>query len=166
MHTDDLDQVARWLREPHVARWFLAGSSLDQELDDLRRSVLGLQPVHALVVTHGAAAIGWCQWYLCAVDPDWAVDVESGPDDVGIDYAIGRPDHVGRGLGTALVSELVQLVRRSHPRCSVVSDPDAQNIASRRVLEKNGFELVGVSVLPSERTAVPMAVYRLPAPPD
>ncbi len=37
-------------------------------------------------------------------------------------------------------------------------------MASRRVLEKNGFRLIDVTALASERTDDPVAIYRLPGP--
>ncbi len=161
MRGEDLALVEHWLSEPHVARWYLAGSTLEQEIGDVRDSVEGRQPVHALVAFHGESAIGWCQWYLCAVDPAWAADVAAGPGDVGIDYAIAVPELVGHGVGTQLVGDLVRLVRAQHPGCAVLADPDERNTASRRVLEKNGFELVAVRSLPSEPTDDPVAIYRL-----
>ena len=164
MRPEDLALVAGWLSAPHVARWFLAGSSVEAELEDLRRSLAGDQGVHALVVADGGTPVGWCQWYLCGVDEQWAADIGAGPGDVGIDYALGDPGRVGVGLGTALVGTLVQLVRAEHPRGAVVADPDARNVASRRVLEKNGFALLEVRSLPSEPTDDPMAIYRLPPP--
>jgi aminoglycoside 6'-N-acetyltransferase len=163
LQLDDLALVARWLSEPHVARWYLAGSSLEREIDDVRRSVTGEQPVHVLLVLEDGAAVGWCQWYLCDVDPDWAADIGAGPGDVGVDYAIGELACVGRGVGTELVAALVRRVKGEHPGVAFLSDPDADNVASRRVLEKNGFALVGVRSLASEPTDDPMAIYRLPA---
>lgn len=160
MGAEDLALVTRWLGEPHVARWYLAGSSVEQEVEDLRQSVDGTQ-VHALLVLDDGAPIGWCQWYRAAVDRDWAADLGAGPGDVGVDYAIGDPASVGRGLGTALVRTLVHRVRAASPHVAFVSDPDARNTASRRVLEKNGFRLVGVRALASEPTDDPMAIYRL-----
>ena len=162
MGAEDLGVVEHWLTTPHVARWFLAGSSLEAEIRDVRDSVLGRQPVHTLVALHADRAIGWCQWYLCEIDPRWAADVGAGPGDVAIDYAIGDPALVGRGLGTHLVGALVRLARAEHRGCAVLSDPDERNTASRRVLEKNGFELVAVRSLPSEPTDDPVAIYRLP----
>jgi aminoglycoside 6'-N-acetyltransferase len=162
MRPDDLAPVARWLAEPHVARWYLAGSTVEREIDDLRQSVTGAQPVHALVVLEDDAAVGWCQWYPCDVDHAWAADIGAGPGDVGVDYAIGVPACVGRGLGTELVAALVARVRAEHPGAALMSDPDAGNVASRRVLEKNGFRLVDVRPVASEPTDDPMAIYRLP----
>lgn len=164
MSDGDLPLVSRWLAEPHVGRWYVAGSSVDAELDDVRHSVLGEQPVEVLLVLERDRPIGWCQWYLCDDDPDWAAEVEAAVGDVAIDYAIGEPDALGRGLGTALVATLVAYVRRRHPAAGVIADPEAANAASRRVLEKNGFSLVAERVLPSESTQDVMAVYRL-APP-
>jgi aminoglycoside 6'-N-acetyltransferase len=163
MRPEDLELVEAWLSAPHVARWYLAGSSVEQELDHLRQAVTGEQPVHALVVEAGDEPIGWCQWYRCEIDPDWAADMGAGPGDIGVDYAIGEADRVGRGLGTELVRALVELVRAEDP-AAVFSDPEERNAASRRVLEKNGFELMGVRVMASEPTDDPMAVYRLQAP--
>ncbi len=161
MRGEDLPLVEHWLSVPHVARWYLAGSTLEQEIGDVRDSVEGRQPVQALVAFDGESAIGWCQWYLCAVDPAWAADVAAGPGDVGIDYAIAVPELVGHGVGTRLVADLVRLVRAKHAGCAVLADPDERNTASRRVLEKNGFELVAVRSLPSEPTDDPVAIYRL-----
>ena len=163
MRLEDLRLVARWLSVPHVARWFLAGSSLEEEADDLGRSVAGEQAVHVLLASAGEVPVGWCQWYLCAIDAEWAAEIGAGPGDVGVDYAIGDAAFVGSGVGTELIGELVRVVRAAHPGCAVTADPDARNLASRRVLEKNGFELAAVKAIPSELTDDPVAIYRLPA---
>jgi predicted acetyltransferase len=41
--------------------------------------------------------------------------------------------------------------------------PDAANTASRRVLEKNGFELVEIRPVATEPSDAPIAIYRLAA---
>jgi RimJ/RimL family protein N-acetyltransferase len=162
MEADDLALVERWLSEPHVARWYLAGSSLAAELEDIRESVAEGSGTHVLVVLHDDEPIGWCQWYPCDVDPAWAAEVGAEPGDVGVDYAIGDETRVGAGVGTELIAVLVRLVRSARPGCGIVADPDAQNRASRRVLEKNGFELVAVKSMESEPSDEPMAIYRQP----
>jgi aminoglycoside 6'-N-acetyltransferase len=164
MGLDDLDLVEGWLAEPHVARWYLAGSSVERELEDIRSSVAGAQGVQVLVALDEGRPIGWGQWYLCEDNPEWAAEIGAGPGDVGMDYAIGEPASVGRGHGTELVAALVRLVRGERPGCGVTADPEARNVASRRVLEKNGFELVAEKVMACEPTDDPMAIYRLAAP--
>ena len=89
--------------------------------------------------------------------------MEALPGEAGIDYAIGDPAQISRGVGTELIAALVAEVRRHHPGAGILADPDARNAASRRVLEKNGFGLVAVRPVASEPTGDPMAIYRLPA---
>jgi aminoglycoside 6'-N-acetyltransferase len=161
MRAEDLELVTVWLGRPHVARWYLAGSTLERELDELRQSVVGEQPTHALVVLEGGRPIGWCQWYLCSDYPDHADGVGAEPGDVGLDFAIGDPARTGKGVGTRLIAALIAHVRQRQPPRGLIADPEAANVASRRVLEKNGFRLVREGAVESERTAATMAVYRL-----
>jgi aminoglycoside 6'-N-acetyltransferase len=163
MSAADLELVGVWLGEPHVARWWLAGSTVGRELEELRRCIAGDEPTETLMVLQRERPIGWCQWYRCDSYPEYAADVGASPGDLGIDYAIGDPNCIGVGLGTALVSTLVEHARQDHFRSGVIADPEASNVASRRVLEKNGFELLGVRPVMSEPTNDPMAIYRLAA---
>jgi aminoglycoside 6'-N-acetyltransferase len=161
MREADLDLIRAWMGEPHIAKWYLSGSTLEGELDDLRRCVAGEEPTHALIVVENGRDVGWCQWYRCADYPEHAVAVGAEAHDVGVDYAIGDPASIGRGLGSSLIAALVAHIRRRHPRAGLIADPDAGNFASRRVLEKNGFKLADVRVMASEPTRAPMAIYRL-----
>lgn len=162
MTAADLDLVRAWMTEPHVAKWYLSGSTVEDEVDELEKCVVGHEPTHALIVVENGRDVGWTQWYRCADYPEHAVAVGAEPDDIGFDYAIGDPARTGQGLGTALIAALVAHVRQRHPRAGLVADPEAANLASRRVLEKNGFVLLRERVVATERTRAPMAVYRLP----
>jgi RimJ/RimL family protein N-acetyltransferase len=51
----------------------------------------------------------------------------------------------GRGYGTEAVAGLVEVCRRHGGVTAVNADTDLDNIASQRVLEKNGFERVRVT---------------------
>lgn len=84
--------------------------------------------------------------------------------EIGIDYAIGDPAWTGRGAGTMLVAALVAAARRDHPGAGILAAPDAANLASRRVLEKTGFELVAVRPVETEPAQAPMAIYCLAGP--
>ncbi len=110
MRSSDLALVERWLGEPHVARWYLAGSSLERELGDMRSSVRGDQAVHVLVVLDGRRA-----GRLVPV-----VSVLRGPGVGRRDRCRDRatsawttpsasPQPVGRGVGTELVAALVRV---------------------------------------------------------
>jgi aminoglycoside 6'-N-acetyltransferase len=159
---NDLSLIRTWLAEPGVARWFLTGSSLQEELEDLRRAIIGEEPTQVLAVSWGRRPVGWCQWYLCSDYPDHAAGVGAEPEDAGIDYAIADRRDRGRGLGTAMIAALVAHIRRLHPNAGIIADPDSANLASRAVLERNGFVLIDERPVPSEPTQRPMAIYRLP----
>ena len=159
----DLELVAAWLADPEVGRWYLTGSTAEDELADLRACIAGLEPARALTVLDRGRPVGWCQWYLCSSYPDHAAAVGADPGDVGIDYAVGEASSRGGGLGTALIAALVAQIRRDHPSAGIVADPEASNGASRSVLEKNGFELLAERPVASEPTDAAMAIYRLGA---
>ena len=104
---------------------------------------------------------GWCQWYRWGDYPAEAKAVDAQDGEVGADYAIGNADLLGRGFGTAMITALISEVRRHHPGAGMVIAPEAANVPSRRILEKNGFRLESVRPLATERHDRPMAVYRL-----
>lgn len=159
----DLPAVEAWLRLPHVARWWTPGTTPEAETDKCRERIrqASKAATRMLTVTLDGAAIGWCQWYRWADHPADAEAIGARDGEIGIDYAIGDPAHVGRGTGTALITALTAEIRRRHPAAGVLAGPDAANTASRRVLEKNGFQLVAVRPVATEPTDAPMAIYRL-----
>ena len=61
--------------------------------------------------------------------------------DVTIGYGI-VPEHRGRGLASEAVGVLLE-VARSAGACAVVAQVDWDNAASRRVLDRHGFTVVG-----------------------
>ena len=164
MASSDLPALEAWLAQPHVARWWTADTTMEAELAQYRDRVTGGGDAATIMLTvlRNAMPIGWCQWYRWADYPDEAIAMAAFDHEVGIDYAIGDPSSVNRGVGTDLIAALITEVRRANPGCGLLVAPDAANVASRRVLEKNGFELVAVRPVETEPSDRPMAIYRLP----
>jgi aminoglycoside 6'-N-acetyltransferase len=160
MTAADLPMVGQWLLEPHVARWWCDDPG--QQLAEFEDAIAGLDPAHVVLVEDDGRPVGWAQWYRWADSPEEAPDYEATEHDFGIDYGIGEPAHVGRGLGTEVIALLVRQVRQVHPRASLLVAVSAPNKASRRVLEKNGFALVDERIIESEPGDEPTALYRLP----
>ncbi len=159
----DLAKVGAWLRAPHVARWWTPESTAERALEELRLRLVegaGSATKLCMVLIDGEPA-GWCQWYRWGDYPDEAKAMDVRDDEVGADYAIGVTGLLGRGFGTAMIAALVAEVRRHHPGAGLVIAPEAANIPSRRILEKNGFRLESVRALATEPHDRPMAVYRL-----
>ncbi|WP_249009274.1 GNAT family N-acetyltransferase [Conexibacter sp. DBS9H8] len=166
---DDLPSVAGWLSRPHVARWWLADTTAEAELNQLAARVAApaASATETLLILEcgdpelEAPPIGWCQWYPYDAYPAEAAALGAHAGDCGIDYAIGEPAAIGRGLGRELIAALVEVVRHHHPGCGLIVDPAAANVASRRVLEHNGFALIGVRSVATEPSEHPVAIYRL-----
>jgi aminoglycoside 6'-N-acetyltransferase len=163
----DLPQVRTWLQQPHVARWWAQDNPAEEELEQCRQRLTGEIDDSTrllMVVERGRAAVGWCQWYRWDDEPDEARELGALPGECGFDYAIGDPAAIGRGVGTEMNAVLVDEIRHHRPGCGLIVAPEAANVASRRVLERNGFELVDVRPLAFEPHDRPMAIYRLFSP--
>lgn len=92
----DLNLINGWLGAPDVGRWYLVGSTIAEEIEELRRCILGIEPTWALLVVEQGRSIRWCQWYLCSHYPEHAREAGAEPGDAGIDYAIGTRRAVAR----------------------------------------------------------------------
>jgi aminoglycoside 6'-N-acetyltransferase len=161
MRLDDLVLFEGWLREPHFARWFLQDATLESELADNRAAITGAEPTTVVIVQVDGADAGWAQWYRFDDYPDEVAEYDALPGEYGIDYGLGDATLIGQGVGTELIRVLVDAVRAVAPGAPIMTAPSAANVASCRVLEKNGFELVSVRDVADEPNASPLAFYRL-----
>jgi aminoglycoside 6'-N-acetyltransferase len=156
MTAADLPLARRWLGEPHVARWWT--EPLDEQLADFELALAGADPTVLSIALVDGRPVGLLQWYRWSDYPQ-AAEYGAGPDDVGLDYLIGDPGDVGRGLGTALIAAAVAQIARVRPTSALLVSVDATNLASRGVLENNGFVLVDERDIPSEPEPL-SALYR------
>ncbi len=155
----DLPLIGAWLAEPHVARWW-ADEHTPQAIErDYGPVVDGVDPWAEIFIVHGSSGpFGLIQRYPLSTDPDGmralAAILPVSADDRSIDYLIGRPDHVGRGVGTAMIRAFTDLLWADHPDAARIVVPvHARNIASRRVLEKAGYRVVGTGELEPDNPA-------------
>lgn len=161
MESSDLALVEKWLREPHVARWWTRDTTAEAELTKYQARIEQPSRTTMVMAVSQRECIGWCQWYRWDDYPNEAEAMDALPAEVGLDYAIGKVSAVSRGLGTSLVAALVDDVRMRLGDVGFLVGPDARNAASRRVLEKNEFRLVGVRTVATEPSEDPIAIYRL-----
>jgi aminoglycoside 6'-N-acetyltransferase len=117
MSEEDLPAVAAWLRLPHVARWWTSETTAEEEISRYRAQIrqAARSATVMLMISQDGTSIGWCQWYRWADYPAEAAAMDAREGEAGIDYAIGDPARVGRGIGTELIAELVAEAGRSRP---------------------------------------------------
>jgi aminoglycoside 6'-N-acetyltransferase len=151
----DVPILASFLAAPHVQRWW--HDPFDE--DSVRSKYVGREPNGStyLLVLADDRPIGFAQWYVWTEeDAGW---YGIPPGTLGIDYLIGHPHDCERGLGTAMISALLDLL----PPGDVWVTPEVANEPSGRILEKNGFALMATKQchVPDEPWAGPTALWRL-----
>lgn len=133
----DIPQLARWLREPHVAEFW---QESDNEADLHRKFITELpgRGVEAFVIVYENQPIGFIQRYEAAkVGGGWWPGVAPGV--FGIDQFIGENDFINRGFGTALVRQFTSEIFAKSSVTKIITDPDPKNLRAIRAYEKAGF---------------------------
>ncbi|MZD06276.1 GNAT family N-acetyltransferase [Streptomyces sp. SID5785] len=150
----DLDLVSRWMNDPAVAAfWELAGP--DAVTADHLRAQLGGdgRSVPCLGVLGGTPMSYW-EIYRADLDP-LARYYPSRPHDTGIHLLLGAVADRGRGLGTALLTAVADLILDHRPSCSrVVAEPDIRNTPSISAFLSAGFRFSAEIDLPDKRAAL------------
>ncbi|AOW95177.1 GNAT family N-acetyltransferase [Rhodococcus sp. WMMA185] len=147
--------MQRWLREPHVARfWNQETSDADIERD-FGGSIDGTEPREDFLVLRDGSPFGFIQRYRIADYPEdlelltKLVEIPAGS--ISIDYFVGDPQNTGRGLGTSMLIAFAAKCRADLPDATTIIVPVVvPNRASWRALEKAGFRRVGEGYLPPD----------------
>jgi aminoglycoside 6'-N-acetyltransferase len=162
----DLPHLAGWLSAEHVQEWWRDASASDPVREKYLPRILGDEPTEVFVIVADADDIGFIQRYRLSSYPTWTNTVAGSgltfPNGAGIDYVIGDPERVGRGIGSCAVARFTELVFADYADVdSIVVTPQSANRASCRVLEKAGYELRWTGALDSDdpSDAGPAALY-------
>ena len=111
---DDFPLIGRWLAEPHVARWWNHEFTPEAVERDFGPSVDGAEPSEDHLVLLDGFPIGLVQYSRYEDYPEYLTELAPHLDvpahAVSIDYLIGDPQQIGRGLG----SRSYRGVRRPH----------------------------------------------------
>ncbi|MDH6231332.1 aminoglycoside 6'-N-acetyltransferase [Mesorhizobium soli] len=133
----DMPLLARWLGEPHVAAWW---GDKKTELKGIGENIDSIS-VEPFIMELDGRPIGYIQSYDPHLeDENPYQDQPTGT--LGIDQFIGEPEPVGKGHGTQLIAEFVEMLfEEGAPR--VIIDPDPANAVAIHVYEKVGFQPIG-----------------------
>lgn len=103
--------------------------------------------------------IGFLQYYETDRAPqgDWSVEPIGT---VGIDYLIGDREYLGKGYGFKIVHLLVDFIRSKNEYDYILADPIVENLSSKKVLEKNGFNQNSNGLFCLDLTNSGIKVYR------
>ena len=150
----DLRLVARWMNDPAVAAfWDLAGQESVTERHLCTQLSGDGRSVPCLGVLNGTPMSYW-EIYRADLDP-LARHYPARPHDTGIHLVIGGVTDRGRGLGSALLRAVTDLVLDRRPSCArVVAEPDLRNTPSIAAFLSAGFRFSAEIDLPDKRAAL------------
>ncbi|WP_214415974.1 GNAT family N-acetyltransferase [Sphaerisporangium fuscum] len=167
----DFPLLRGWLEQPHVARWWNHETSPEAVRRDFGPAARGEEPSEDFLTLLDGLPVGLIQRCRLADYPAYAADltpiVEVPAGAMSVDYLIGDPGRVGRGLGPRMIASMVTRTWSDHPDATCLLVPVvAANRASWRALEKAGFRRVGEGELePDNPIDAPLHyVYRVDRP--
>ena len=167
----DFPRVAAWLAEPLVARWWHHETSLAAVERDFGPIVDGRDATDIFFAALENWAFGLIQRYPIAAYPEYVEELSAvcavPLGALSIDYFIGDPQALRRGLGTAMIATLVRDSWPCYPDAHEVLVPVAAgNIASWRALEGAGFRRIAEGDLEPDNPCDPRDhyIYRIGRP--
>lgn len=171
----DFPLLADWLAKPHVHRWWYHDLGLAAVERDFGPVARGEEPAEDLIALLDGEPVGLvqrCRWQDYPHDLDElrtgsAGRIDVPPGAVSIDYLLGPPEAVGRGLGPRIIGVACQDAWTAYPDTPAVIVPvAAANRRSWRALEKAGFRRVGEADLEPDNPVDDRrhVVYRLDRP--
>jgi len=96
----------------------------------------------------GDEPVGYAQSYVALGSGDGWWEDETDPGVRGIDQSLARPELLGRGLGTELVTALVERLFADPAVSRIQTDPAPHNLRAIRCYEKAGFRRLRTIVTP------------------
>ena len=63
LERSDFPLLERWLRQPHVHRWWREAPDLAGLEDKYGPRIDGAEPTHVFIIEERGRPVGWIQWY-------------------------------------------------------------------------------------------------------
>ena len=162
---EDLPLLASWIEQPHVQPWW-AQPTGDGLIAEYAACIDGTDPTDVFVIDYDRRAVGMIQRYRIADYPEWVKALPAEVDlgvAAGLDYLIGDPDLIGRGIGPTAIATLTAMTFDWWPDVTTVAVAVQQaNRRSWRALERAGYIRVWEGMLDSDdpSDAGPAYLYR------
>ncbi|MFH9398058.1 GNAT family N-acetyltransferase [Streptomyces sp. NPDC017413] len=159
--------MSRWMKQEYLKRTWHQAWSPERWTEELRRLHAG-DGGGPFQITYDGKPFAYIEVYR-PLDSNIASFHPWGRHDLGFHIAITDHTLIGRGLGTAFVSDLVPTLFRCSPEAGrVAAEPDVRNLACRTVMERAGMALVRTVQLPHKKAALhvcPRSRTRTPTAP-
>lgn len=143
----DYPRVSAWLRQPHVERWWCDDPAPEAVEAEYGGVIDGAEAAQVFIAHREGRPVGLVQCFALSDYPEYVDDIarwtEVPANAWSLDYFLGEPEMLRRGWGSELVGQLTGLIWSQAPKATAVIVPvHADNRASWRVLERNGYRRV------------------------
>ncbi len=138
---EDYAGTIAWQSMPHVSRWWTDHARTVEDMEaQYGKALDGEDPTRLWVVEINGRDCGFMQDYRVGDHPEYAL-LTAQPDAISVDYLLGDPHLVGKGVGTRVLWTFLERVVAPAYReaTTYFAAPDHRNQASRRMLAKVGF---------------------------
>lgn len=142
----DVPVMAHWLSDPRVLEYY-EGRDRPHNEAMVREKYLSRREndVTGCIVERAGAPICYIQFYVLLPEARITLGYGNRPAIYGIDLFIGEPELWNQGIGTGLVSAMVDFLFAQKRADLVIIDPNVGNPRAIRCYEKAGFHKVRVS---------------------
>lgn len=143
LENEDMPIFYKWVKTPHVAKWWQAGTYEDF-VENYNPKSKNQNYVFPFIIYINEKTIGYIQYYLAdKVDDGWWMKYQGQPaGTVGMDIIIGDSNYIGKGFGTMLVKIFIEKIFKETNASKIIIDPDKENFAAIHCYEKAGFKKV------------------------
>lgn len=150
----DLPLISAWMNDPVVAEFWELSGPPEATVEHLRTQLDGDgRSVPCLGVLDGVPMSYW-EIYRADLDP-LARYYPARPHDTGVHLLVGGVADRGRGVGTALLRAVADLILRQRPECRrVLAEPHLRNVPSVAAFLGAGFRFSAEVDLPGKRAAL------------
>lgn len=150
----DLPLVARWMNDPAVAAYWELTGPQSVTGEHVRAQPAGDGRSVPCLGTLDGVPMSYWEIYRADLDP-LARYCPVRPHDTGVHVLIGEETDRGRGIGTALIRTVADLILEGRPACTrVLAEPDVRNRPSVAAFLGAGFRSAGEVDLPGKRAAL------------
>jgi RimJ/RimL family protein N-acetyltransferase len=140
---EDLEMLHDWLCRPHVSEWWGQAPSLGEMEADYLPMTRPESTTRGYIASLEGQPIGFIQSYTVLGSGGGWWPEETDPGARGIDQFLAHPEHLGRGLGTAMIRAFVKKLCLDPSVTKVQADPSPNNKRAIRSYLRAGFRRQG-----------------------
>lgn len=143
MNENDYILMAKWLSDEKVLEYYGPRLTLEQVTTKYAPRIEGNHSVNPCIVEYQNTPIGYMQYYPITEAQLKVYGYLKNEKIFGIDQFIGETNLWGKGIGSTMISMLLEYISLKESVHIVILDVNNTNVRAINCYEKCGFRIVG-----------------------